>query len=417
MKKSHGLRLAIAFGISIALIPSWATPAKAQRTYTVTDLGSVPGAFQTSPSDINNRGEILLTSFLSFFPVFETVGFVSKDGKMIFLPTFGGQFSLPSAINDSGVVAGSANFVGDTITHAAIWNSDFVHITDLGTLGGPTSAANGINNRREVAGGSVVSNGTDTHAFLWTGGKMSDLGTLGGRMSFAFAINDSSLVVGQSDTTTTLDPMLGIPPFHGFRWQRDVMSDLGEIFGGHFNYGQDVNNRGEIVGAADLAGDLTGHAFMIQGGSLTDLGTVAGDTNSAAFGVNNRGQVVGTSAQAVSIPALPPVQNWICPCHAVIWEDGNVTDLNTRIPPGTGWQLSFALAINDLGQIVGFGTLNNGFAVSAFLLTPQEGNSPFSTTSAAQAKSTAAPSQASPAGPAGIQVRIIDGRPGIVVQR
>jgi probable HAF family extracellular repeat protein len=413
MKNLHTLNLPVTFAICAALILCLAIPTSAQRTYTVTDLGSVAGAFETNASDINNRGEVVLTSFLSVFPVFETIGFVSKDGKMILLPTLGGMFSLPSGINNSGVVAGSANFAGDTITHAVIWDRDLVHITDLGTLGGATSAANGINEAGEVAGGSVIANGTDNHAFLWARGKMSDLGTLGGSMSFAFAINDSSLVVGQSDTTTTVDPILGIPPFHGFRSQRGVISDLGEIFGGHFNYGQDVNNRGQIVGAADLAGDLTGHAFMIQGGSLTDLGTVPGDNNSAAFGVNNRGQVVGVSAQAVSIPALPPVQNWICPCHAVIWENSNVTDLNTMIPSGTGWQLSFALAINDLGQIVGFGTLNNGLAVNAFLLTPQEGNSPSATTGAARANSVAAPQ----ASPAAVRMTMTNGKPRIVVER
>jgi probable HAF family extracellular repeat protein len=413
MKNLHTLNLPVTFAICAALILCLAIPTSAQRTYTVTDLGSVAGAFETNASDINNRGEVVLTSFLSVFPVFETIGFVSKDGKMILLPTLGGMFSLPSGINNSGVVAGSANFAGDTITHAVIWDRDLVHITDLGTLGGATSAANGINEAGEVAGGSVIANGTDNHAFLWARGKMSDLGTLGGSMSFAFAINDSSLVVGQSDTTTTVDPMLGIPPFHGFRSQRGVISDLGEIFGGHFNYGQDVNNRGQIVGAADLAGDLTGHAFMIHGGSLTDLGTVPGDNNSAAFGVNNRGQVVGVSAQAVSIPALPPVQNWICPCHAVIWENSNVTDLNTMIPSGTGWQLSFALAINDLGQIVGFGTLNNGLAVNAFLLTPQEGNSPSATTGAAHANSVAAPQ----ASPAAVRMTMTNGKPRIVVER
>ena len=45
-----------------------------------------------------------------------------------------------------------------------------------------------------------------------------------------------------------------------------------------------------------------------------------------------------------------------------------MTDLNTLVPPGTGWVLESAAAISDGGQIVGYGTLNG--KRRAFLLTP-----------------------------------------------
>ena len=44
-------------------------------------------------------------------------------------------------------------------------------------------------------------------------------------------------------------------------------------------------------------------------------------------------------------------------------------DLNNLIPANSGWLLQQATAINDQGQIVGYGTLNG--QSEAFLLTPQ----------------------------------------------
>ncbi|HEY3701676.1 MAG TPA: hypothetical protein VGL32_05420, partial [Acidimicrobiales bacterium] len=58
-----------------------------------------------------------------------------------------------------------------------------------------------------------------------------------------------------------------------------------------------------------------------------------------------------------------------------------MTDLNSLIPAGSGWVLDQARAINDAGQIVGWGTINGH--EHAFLLTPT------TTTARAQASSGA----------------------------
>ncbi len=156
-------------------------PSQAQTTYTVIDLGvAANGAIETNASDVNNRGVAAAVTIVSFFPVFETIGFVSKDGQITLLPSLGGQSTFASSINASGVVAGSANFLGDTITHAVIWDRDLSRVTDLGTLGGSTSAALWLNNSNQVVGDSGTANGIDVHAFLWDEGNLVDLGSLGG---------------------------------------------------------------------------------------------------------------------------------------------------------------------------------------------------------------------------------------------
>ncbi len=117
------------------------------------------------------------------------------------------------------------------------------------------------------------------------------------------------------------------------------------------------------MGAARLVG-TTEHAFVwTAGAGIQDLGHL-GANFSFAYGVNNRRQIVGSSMLG-SFPF---------PSHAVIWERDSVqgvvmTDLNTRIDSNSGWILSEARAINDKGQIVGWGILNG--EQRAFLLTPQ----------------------------------------------
>lgn len=55
---------------------------------------------------------------------------------------------------------------------------------------------------------------------------------------------------------------------------------------------------------------------------------------------------------------------------AALWENGAVYDLNTLLPPDTGWVLNEADDINNSGQIIGYGTYNGQQA--AFLLTPTD---------------------------------------------
>ena len=55
--------------------------------------------------------------------------------------------------------------------------------------------------------------------------------------------------------------------------------------------------------------------------------------------------------------------------HAFLYSNGTMTDLNNLISPSFGWTLESATAINDNGQIVGYGLGPSG-QTDAFLLTP-----------------------------------------------
>ena len=112
-----------------------------------------------------------------------------------------------------------------------------------------------------------------------------------------------------------------------------------------------INDAGEIAGKTDLPGPSPQNhdAVLWRNGVMTDLGTLPGDSCSNAYYVNLRGQVVGTSEdqQLCSI---------LVGHHAFLWENGGpMIDLNTLIPPGSSLELTIAVAINDRGEIAGFG--------------------------------------------------------------
>jgi probable HAF family extracellular repeat protein len=77
------------------------------------------------------------------------------------------------------------------------------------------------------------------------------------------------------------------------------MIDLGTL-GGLNSYGAEINDVGQVTGAADT-GDCCGgspHAFVVSPGQpMVDLGTLGGD-ESAGVAINDSGQVTGWATTA-----------------------------------------------------------------------------------------------------------------------
>jgi probable HAF family extracellular repeat protein len=151
----------------------------------------------------------------------------------------GGNFSLPTSINEHAEVVGWSESAANT-THAFLWKNQ--RIRDLGTLSGPAGAsiANAINDRGQVVGSTSTPSG-ESHAFFWERGAMFDIGTLpGGTSSDALAINSHGQVaaISSSPTETTL-----------FLWQNGELVDTGIGWSPRSETSaQILNNRAEIVG-------------------------------------------------------------------------------------------------------------------------------------------------------------------------
>src|SRR4029077_15659189 len=242
--------------------------------------------------------------------------------------------SVAGGINGNGEIVGSSEngeidpLTGINKLRAVRWTDG--EIQDLGTLGGYEGTAASINGRGQVVG--IATNaipdpiacfglGAECRAFLWQDGVMQDLGTLGGADAMAVLINERGQVAGASYTnftpstscfpvtTVTTDP---------FIWENGKMTDLG-TFGGTCGFPLALNNRGQVVGFSNLAGDQTAHPFLWPGkdGNMRDLGTLGG-TSGTANAINEAGEVVGDSSPAGDQVFL-----------AFLWRNGVMTNLGT----------------------------------------------------------------------------------------
>jgi probable HAF family extracellular repeat protein len=184
---------------------------------------------------------------------------------------------------------------------------------------------------------------------LWSNGSWQNWARWG--VIAVYGINNSGQVVGNADLT-------GSATAHAFLWPDPAeptnpkMLDLGTL-GGANSLARHINNAGQVVGQSAISGTTPTHAFLWSNGSIQDLGTLGG-TNSYAYGSNDTGQVVGVS-QASGSTAY----------RAALWTDGVVTDMNPFLP--TGWTLPTLYAINNKGQIAGYGKYNT--YNTAFILT------------------------------------------------
>jgi probable HAF family extracellular repeat protein len=121
-----------------------------------------------------------------------------------------------------------------------------------------------------------------------------------------------------------------------------AITDLGTA-GGTYTIATAIGDADQVAGWSAIAGDTAQHAFLWQRGTMSDLGTLGG-TNSSAQGVNRVSQVVGWSQTAGDAAT-----------HAFLWQHGRLADLNNLVAADSGWLLVVATAINDAGQIVGWG--------------------------------------------------------------
>ena len=330
----------------------------------ITDLGALPVDNNSAAGSINERGWAAGQSQSSVldpvlgFPEFHAV--LWKQGHIIDLGTLAsGTESLGIYLNNAGQVIGFSTisteqndpfgFFGFP-THTFIWQNG--EKLDIGTLGGSDAVPGAsCSNPPEgtIVGGSTTTTtlNPDTllptaDPFLWDHGKMTDLGTLGGTNGFAQCVNHRGQVIGASSLAAAACSSGG-PGCHAFFWQDGTMTDLGTL-GGDTSEAIWLNEAGEVAGSADLAGpsgNQTHDAVLWKNGKIHDLGTVLGDPCSRGRGLNARGQVVGGSSDC---------HNFL---HAFVWDEhSGMVDLNTVIPPGSGFQLTNAFNINDRGEIL-----------------------------------------------------------------
>lgn len=343
--------------------------------------------------------------------------------KVIELGTLGWTFSQAFGVNDDGWVNGGSTLTGDSSIHAFFWRRGVM--TDLGTLGGPNSNSYfPLNDQGEIGGLAETSNadpngedfcGFQTYLtclpFIWRNGVMTPLPTLGGNNGNALEVNNRGQVAGVAENSTP-DSTCAPPAFlqykpviwdkgevnelptfsgdpdgiageindsgqaagfsgdcstnplaHALLWRDGKAVDLGTLGGAMNNSAEDINNRIQVVGASDLAGDTTAHAFIWQKGVMTDLGTLPGDFSSGATGINDDGLIVGNSCDVSGN------------CRAFLWTDGTMTDINTLVIAGSSlFLLDASGGTNSRGEVAGTALDDNTGEIHGYLAIPCDGH-------------------------------------------
>lgn len=362
----------IAIGAFVLLLPFLSlgvnhARAEQQALYRVRHLGSLGGTTSAGNS-INDRAWIAGASNLSGDQA--THATLWRNGATTDLGTLGGPNSavLWPVKNEAGVIVGIAE-TGEVDPLGEAWSCSFFfpsatghtclgfvwqngQMEPLSTLGGNNGFATGANNRGQVVGWAENTVHDPTcnppqvlqfRAVVWDTHRddARELPPLSGdTVSAATAINDREQVVGISGIC---DNAVGrFSAAHAVLWSDGSVEDLGDLGGEAWNTPMAINQRGAVVGFANVSGGaaFNAHAFLwTETGGMQDLGTLPGDAISQALGINGRGQVVGLSCGGAG-------------CRAFLWEDGVMTDLNSVVTPGAG-HLVFANDINDVGEITG----------------------------------------------------------------
>jgi probable HAF family extracellular repeat protein len=273
-----------------------------------------------------------------------------------------------SALNNAGQVVGSAH------GGAAVWSESSVayflpgaeglainnHGDVAGRLGAqgfiysggvvePINAdgfrnwATGINDARRVSGTVRDFEGFATaSAFVYVDGGLATILAYGGPQDFGNAVNNAGQVTGFAGIPGPGD--YADPQRHAFIYDfLGTVRDLGSL-GGSVSEGNDINDGGQVAGwsTTGLAGEERPFLYT-DGAGMVDLGSLGGSSG-RAFGLNSAGMVVGMSDVSGGAGF---------DYHAFLYADGAMIDLNTLIDPASGWRLVSATDINDQRQILG----------------------------------------------------------------
>jgi probable HAF family extracellular repeat protein len=325
--------------MSVMLTVLWLCASASQstaQTYTITDLGTLPGNSVSKALALNDAGE---AAGVSETP---TAAIATKfsSGKATSISTLGSSVSIANGINGSGEIVGwnsydsNANFDPQAFIYS---NGSMLNINSA-TLFPSGTEAYGINSSGEVVGTGYLS-GSNFHAFLYSGGRMEDIGPSGAFQASAYAINTSGQIVGSYSLNSGASGT--------FLYTNGKMTMLPNPAGSRGGFGVAINGNGEIVGELFPATAIGSHAGKFSNGAWIDLGNFTGAQGSEATAINTAGEIVGT---AIFPPIYRPFR---AGKHvAVISTTSGLVNLNTLIPAGSGFTLTDAVGINDSGQIL-----------------------------------------------------------------
>jgi probable HAF family extracellular repeat protein len=314
-----------------------AAPALAQ-TYTVEDLGALPGTSESEGVALNDLGQAcgVCVSNGYFATLF-------SDGKALALGGLvSGDTTYAEAIDNSGVVVGYETFKGTSLNHALLWRNGTVQdITATSLFPGGATATAIIKQSGVVVGAGTTSSGA-SHIFEYANGQTVDLGPKNANAS-PFAINDSGemLVYYQTSANPNGQAIFSNGTFTLLNAPANASVTANAI-----------NNSGVVVGGITYnTNTAVPHAALYSNGVWTDLGVLPGATRgTVAYSINSAGQILAIAAYQAIYHPFRPAKTVPCILRNGVW-----VDLNTLIPANSGFNLSRPVPVsglNDAGQIL-----------------------------------------------------------------
>jgi probable HAF family extracellular repeat protein len=136
---------------------------------------------------------------------------------------------------------------------------------------------------------------------------------------------------------------------------------VGPLPGDVFSQATGVNKAGQVVGLSSPSG-FNGKAFLFSPQTGIQAIPLPTGMHGMAYAINDSGLIAGAYGNA-----SPGVDGSV---HAFISNNGsNAIDLSRLIDPKSGWNLTMAMDINNLGQIATYGVGTDGLS-HKLLLTP-----------------------------------------------
>jgi len=334
--------------LAVVILALWSTlplPLLAAERYDVTSLPFLPFS-NTGGEALNNNGMVaggIGNSDGSVSVAEWSKGALTNLGVPPGVPSH--EFNRPRVfgINDSGAIVGTLHTsAGETPSRSFIYNRGrftILPLVDPTDLGG---AAIGINNKDEVVGYDRTSS-HNVKGWLWSNGAYSTL-PVSGADTAALGINSSGTIIG--NRTLNLIQRLLAGQFCCGGERGYVVSHGATQYLSGFVYA--INDLGEAAGGSTSAGNAL--ATVFRNGSATVIVSLP----SSAVGINSSGSVIGSYQPAGSNRR-----------HLFIWSaNSGAYDLTPD-----GYRSAEAAAINNRGEILGFGETRTGTS-QYFLLTP-----------------------------------------------
>lgn len=310
-------------------------------TYSLTDLGLLPGTDQSFSAQLNNSGEAIGTSS-------DNHGVLFHKGKVVDLvPT--AVSSGATGINQQGQVTGWFS------TQTSPTVGFLYYKRKLCTFTGPSTSTQmfpeSLNDLGQISG-EFSDSGNNGHVFIrQPNGAFSDLGVFGNQPGTQ-TINNQGLVLMSSFDNVRVHTMISRP---GSQSLIDVppLASNASVWPGF------MNQLGVVIGSAAIdAADTHDHAYIYFNGKMKDLGLLPGGEDTWGNGINNLNQTCGEAFTAPNI--------------SVAWVnvDGKMRDLNGLLnQSGKDWHVFVARSINDFGKVLCDAQFKGGF-IHAVELTP-----------------------------------------------